>query len=112
MRRLDTIFRDIKVARPTLNFPSVNPNSTVSVDLAAVGIDVSDQILCWTPVDDARAFDDLVVQWMCVNTDLLRVTMVNPSGMMISPGVLDCIFVLGVVKDEVIGTQAVSDFLP
>lgn len=110
VRRLDTVFRDIRVARPTFIFPSVNPNSTVSIDLTVVGIEVGTHIISWIPVDDARAFDDLVIQWMCVNTDLVRVTMLNPTGMMISPGTLDCVFVLGVMKEGVIATVTIDDF--
>ncbi len=110
MRRLDTIFRDIEIIRQTLNFPSVNPNSTVSVDLTAVGVEVGTHIISWIPVESARSFDDLVIQWRCVDVDLVRVTMINPTGMMISPGALDCVFIIGIMKDEIVETQVLSNF--
>jgi len=110
VRRLDTVFRDIRVARQTFDFPNVNPNSSLCIDLVATGLEVSTNILCWAPVETALTFDDLMLQWLCLDTDLIRVTMINPTGMMISPGTIELVFVFGVVKDEVVDTVTIANF--
>ena len=110
MRRLDTVYRDIRIARPTLTFPTVNPNSAIFFDLAVTGLEVGSHLITWAPVEDSRTFDDLVLQWLCISPDLLRVAMINATCMMISPGIIDCIFVFGVMTDGVIATLTIDDF--
>lgn len=112
MRRLDTVYQEIGVAREVFNFPNINHNSTVSVDLAATSIDLGTHIISWAPESDARAFDDLIIQWMCVEDNIVRATLQNPTGGMIIPGTIACIFILGRVKAEVINTVALTNFPP
>ena len=70
------------------------------------------QILCWAPESIARAFDDLLIQWMCVDENVVRVVLQNPTGGMIKPGQIACVFILGVVKDDVVSTVTFANIPP
>lgn len=98
MRRFDTIYEDITVHRPTIDFPSVGSNGTVTVDTAVTGLALGTHIITWAPTSTATTMDDLIVTWMIVATDLLRAVLYNPTGGAIDPDSIDFEFVTGTVN--------------
>lgn len=101
MRRFDTIFQGITVHRPTVDFPNVGSNSTVSVDVPMVGAVLGTHIITWTPLTDATDIEDMIIQFLVVANDEVRVTLQNPTGGAINPGSIDLEVVFGTVNPEI-----------
>lgn len=98
MRRLDTIFSAIAVHRPDVDFPNVGSNSTVSVDVPMVGAVLGTHIISWTPLTDATDIEDLIIQFLVVTDDEVRITLQNPTGGAIDPGVITLEILFGQIR--------------
>lgn len=102
MRRFDTVFRDIQVFETTLNFPSIASNRSEFIDVAtAVGAaPLGTEIISFAPITTATTLDDLIVQIMVVDTDLVRITMMNPTAGAIDPDAIDFRIVTGIANAD------------
>lgn len=90
MIRLDTLFRNIAVYTRTIDFPSVNSNSTEVIDVPTpVGGAPLGTIVNLIPLTDASSFDDMIMQAKVVSVDSIRFTMNNPTGGAINPDSVD-----------------------
>jgi len=98
MRRFDTIFENLLVSRVTIDFPSVGSNATVTIDTAVTGVALGTHLISWTPVTDASSMDDLLIQFLIVDTDLVRTILQNPTGGAIDPGSIDWEFLSGTIR--------------
>ncbi len=101
MRRLDTVFQNIVVARATVDIPSIGANGTTVIDVSVTGLVLGYHILSWAPVTTATTMDDLIVTWMVVANDLLRAVFHNPTGGAIDPDSIDFEWVLGTVNPAI-----------
>lgn len=101
MRRFDTVYESITVHRPTIDFPSVASNGTVTVDTAVTGLALGTHIITWAPTTTATTMDDLIVTWMIVATDLLRAVLYNPTAGAIDPDSIDFEFVTATVNPDI-----------
>lgn len=101
MRRFDTVYQGIMVGRVTIDIPNVVSNGTVTVDTAVTGIALGTHIITWAPVTTATTLDDLIMTWMVVATDLVRVVIFNPTGGAINPDSIDFEFVFGAVNPDI-----------
>lgn len=103
MRRLDTVFRNIKVFQPvSVDFPNVNSNTTVSGDITTVtSFPFGTALIAWGFLEDASVIQDLQIQFIFINTDTLRFTLENPTGGAINPGALDMWFVTGELNPDI-----------
>ncbi len=101
MRRFDTVYQNVRVVRVTYDFPSVGPNSTVLSDQTASGVALGTHIITWAPASDATEIDDLMLQFLVIATDTVRVTLTNPTGGAIDPGSIDLEFVAGEVNPNI-----------
>ena len=98
MRRFDTVFDNIQVGRVTYDFPNIIANSTVISDETLTGVALGTHIISWAPASDATAIDDLLIQFLVIATNTLRVTLTNPTGGAIDPGSIDLEFVFSTVN--------------
>jgi len=103
VRRFDTIYQNLTVARLTIDIPLIISNGTVTIDTAtAVGAaPLGTHIITWAPVSLATSMDDLIVTWMIVAVDTVRTILQNPTGGGINPDSIDFEFVLGQVNSDI-----------
>ena len=103
MRRLDTVFRDIKVFQPVpVDFPSIGSVSTISGDIVTVtSFPLGTALIAWGFLEDASVIQDLQIQFIFINTNTLRFTLSNPTGGAIDPGSLDMWFVTGELNPDI-----------
>lgn len=101
MRRLDTVFQSIEVFRPTVDFPSVGSNATVSADITATGVALGTVILHFAFTSSATDVEDMLLQFMVVEADLIRAVLHNPTGGAIDPGTIDMVFVTATVNPDI-----------
>jgi len=101
VRRFDTIFEGLTVARVTIDFPSVSSNGTVVVDTNVPGLALGTHIITWAPLTTATTIDDLLITWMVVAADTLRTVLYNPTGGAIDPDSIDFEFVYGTVNPDI-----------
>jgi hypothetical protein len=103
MRRLDTVFRAIKVFQPvSVDFPDVPSNGTVSGDITTVtSFPLGTALLSWGFLEDASVIADMQIQFIFIDTDTLRFTLSNPTGGAINAGALDMFFVTGELNPDI-----------
>ena len=102
MRRLDTVFRNIKVfSGVAVDFPNVNSNGTVSGDVTTTAsFPLGTALISWGFEVDASAIQDMQIQFIFVDADTLRFTLRNPTGGAIDAGSLDMFFVTGEINTD------------
>lgn len=104
MRRFDTVFRNIRVYQTVIDFPNVNSNASVSVDVAvAAGLaPLGTEIIGFTPITDASSIDDMLVQIFVPLTDIVRFTLMNPSGGAVNADPITFRIVAGFVNPDLV----------
>lgn len=96
MRRLDTVYRNLRLFSVDFDYPNVNSNSTVTQDFATTaGFPIGTHILTWGFGSDATGIEDLLLQFKFVDVDTLRMTLTNGTGGAIDAGVITTQFVTG-----------------
>jgi hypothetical protein len=103
VRRLDTVFRNIKVFQPvSVNFPNVGSIATISGDITTVtSFPFGTALIAWGFLEDASVIQDLQIQFIFINTDTLRFTLSNPTAGAIDAGALDMWFVTGELNPDI-----------
>lgn len=85
--RLDTIFSNLGLVEGDVAFGDINPNSAKVVDIPVdVGAVPGDMIISWCPGEPILSLEDAIVQFLVIQASVIRVTILNPSGMIISVG--------------------------
>lgn len=104
MRRFDTIFQNINVFETTVNFPSIPSNQSLFIDVptGAGQAPLGTCIIAYAPITTATTIDDLVVQFMVVAADTIRVTMFNPTAGAIDPDPIDFRFISGQFNPDIV----------
>ena len=101
MRRLDTLFRNIRVFTVTLDFPSVGSQSSQTINAATpAGAAPLGTIVNLIPLTDASSFDDMVLQANIVTADSIRFVMLNPTAGAIDPASVDFALWLGTINTD------------
>ncbi len=102
MRRLDTVFRNVRVfAGVAVDFPNVVANSTVTQNITTTAsFPLGTAILAWGFETDATDLQDLQITILFTNTNNLRVQLTNPTGGNIDPASHDMFFVTGEVNTD------------
>ncbi len=101
MRRFDTIYQNIIVTRATVDIPNIVSNGTVVVDVTATGVALGTHFISWAPTSVATSIDDLIMTFMVVADDLVRIVLFNPTGGAIDPDSIDFEFVTGTVNPDI-----------
>jgi hypothetical protein len=104
VRRFDTIFQNINIFETTINFPNIPSNQSLFIDVpTGVGqAPLGTLIIAYAPITTATTMDDLVVQFMVVATDTVRVTMFNPTAGGIDPDPIDFQFVTAQLNPDLV----------
>lgn len=101
MRRLDTLFRNIRVFTRTLDFPSVGSNGTEVINAATpAGAAPLGTIVQFIPLTDASSFDDMILTANVVTADSIRFVMHNPTGGAIDPDSTDFAIWIGTINTD------------
>lgn len=102
MRRLDTVYRNVRNFEVDIDFPNVGSNGTVSADVTTTqSFPLGTHILQWGFGSDASDIDDLLLQFKFVSVDTLRYTLQNPTGGAIDPGNITMQFCVGEFNSDI-----------
>lgn len=106
MRRLDSVFRDVRSFQAVdVDFPNVVSNGSVSVDIPTTeSFPLGTHLISWGFQTDASDIDDMQITMYFTDVDTLRVTLTNPTGGAINPGVITVNFVTGLFNEDLIET--------
>lgn len=96
MRRLDTVYRNLRLFSVDFDYPNVLANGTVVQDFATTAsFPLGTHILTWGFGSDATGIEDLTLQFKFVDVDTMRMTLTNNTGGAIDAGVITTQFVTG-----------------
>lgn len=96
MRRLDTCYRNIRAFEFDIDLPNVVSNGTVSQDVTTTEtFPLGTHVISWGVLSDATTLENLVVTFLFVDTDTLRVVLFNPTGGAIDPANITFQFLTG-----------------
>jgi len=87
------------VRSTTVDFPSIGSNSSAFVDVTVEDTPLGTHIISWAPLTDATSIDDLIVQFLIIADDTLRITMLNPSAGAINPDSITFQFITAQAED-------------
>lgn len=105
MRRLDSVYRNIRSFEVDFDFPNVNSNSTVSQDFSTTAtFPVGTHVIQWGFGEAAGVLEDLVIQFKFVAADTLRMVLNNPTGGSIDGGTILTQFVTGEFNTDLVET--------
>ncbi len=105
MRRLDTVYRNIRSFEVDFDYPNVNSNGTVSQDFSTTqSFPVGTHIINWGFGEDAQSVEDLLIQFLFVDVDTLRMVLQNPTGGAIDGGQILTQFVTGEFNTDLVET--------
>lgn len=106
MRRIDTIFRNIRCFEFDIDLPNVVSNGTVSgLVTTTASLPLGTHILSWGFLTSAVSLQDLLVEFKIVNTDTLRYVLQNPTGGAIDPANITFQFVVGTFNSDLDETE-------
>lgn len=105
MRRLDTVYRNVRSFEVDFNYPNVGSNSTVSQDFTTTAsFPVGTHIIQWGFGEAAGVLEDLLIQFKFVGTDTLRMVLTNGTGGAIDGGTILTQFVTGEFNTDLVET--------
>ena len=105
MRRLDTCYRNVRLFEIDFDYPNVGSNGTLSVDITTTAsFPLGSHIVSWGFASDAQAIEDMIIQFILVDTDTLRMTLINPTGGAIDGGVITTQFLVGEFNTDLLET--------
>ena len=89
----------IQVTSVVIDIPSVVANGSFTVDLSVADAPLGTHILSWAPLTDATSIDDLLIQFVVVDTNVVRFTADNPSAGAIDPDPITFQFITALAQD-------------
>ena len=89
----------IRVRSTVLDIPSIGANGSFTTDIAVVDTPLGTHILSWAPLTDATSIDDLMIQFVVVADDVLRITIDNPSAGATDPDEITFQFITATAED-------------
>jgi hypothetical protein len=106
VRRIDTVYRNLRSFEFDIDLPNVNSNSTVSgLVTTTQSFPLGTHIISWGVSSSAVSWQDLVVTFLFVNTDTLRYVLNNPTGGAIDPANTTFQFVTGEFNTDLDETE-------
>jgi hypothetical protein len=106
VRRLDTVYRNIRSFEFAIDLPNVGSNSTVSgLVTTTASFPLGSHIISWGVLTSAVSLQDLIVTFLIVNTDTLRFVLNNPTGGAIDPASITFQFVTGLFNSDLDETE-------
>ena len=106
MRRLDTVWRNVRSFEFDIDLPNVGSNATVSGTVTTTeSFPLGTHIISWGVLTSAVSMQDLVVTFLFVNTDTLRFVLDNPTGGAIDPANITFQFVTGEFNSDLDQTE-------
>jgi len=96
VRRFDSCYRNIRLFTVDFDFPNVGSNGSTLQDFTTTeSFPLGSHVIQWGFGSDASAIEDLQIQFKFIDTDTLRMGLVNPTGGAINGGVITTQFVVG-----------------
>jgi hypothetical protein len=87
------------VVSTDIDLPSVGSKDSASVDTTVEGVPLGTHVVSWAALTDATSIDDLMIQFMVVAEDTVRLTVQNPSAGAIDPDTITFQFALAQLED-------------
>ncbi len=90
----------IVVASVVVDLPSIPSNGSAFVDVTpATAVPLGTHIISWAPLTDATSIDDLMIQFLVVAANTVRITMQNPTPGPIDPASITFQFITATATD-------------
>ena len=89
----------IQVNSVDLDIPSIAPNGSFTTDIAVTGVPLGTHVISWAPLTLATSLDDLLIQFLVVDADVVRITIDNPSPGAVDPDPITFQFITAVAED-------------
>jgi hypothetical protein len=90
----------IQVTSVTIDIPSIGANGSFTTDFTTlVDVPLGTHILSWAPLTDATSLDDLIIQFVVVDTNTVRFTADNPSAGAVDPDPITFQFITATAED-------------
>ena len=103
MRRLDSVYRNIRMFEVDHDFPSVGSNSSVANDVTtALSFPLGTHVIQWGFGSDATSLQDLILQVAFVDTNTLRMILFNPTAGAVDPGLVTVQLVTGEFNSDLV----------
>jgi len=96
------MFTDLHIYEATVNIPSIGSNGTAVIDVPVTGPALGTHIISWEPVTTATTLDDLILTFMVVADDEIRIVAFNPTGGAIDPDPIDFQFFTGRANPDLV----------
>lgn len=101
MRRLDTVFTELRVIVESVDMPLIATNQSEFIEIAVSGIGLDWCVLFFAPMTDFSTGEDLIWSAFVTDTDTLRITALNPNAPA-NPDSIDFGFVLGKLNQDIV----------
>lgn len=99
------MYRNIRSFESTFDYPNVSSNGSVSQDFTTTAsFPLGSHVIQWGFGGDATAIQDLNITFKFVDTDTLRMTLINPTGGAIDGGAILTQFVTGEFNSDLAET--------
>lgn len=96
MRRFDSCYRNVRLFSVAFDYPNVGSNGSLQQDFSTTeSFPLGTHVIQFGFGSDATAIEDLQISFKFVDTDTLRMNLVNPTGGAIDGGVITTQFVTG-----------------
>ena len=82
-----------------LDIPSIGSNSSFTVDIPVADVPLGTHVISWAALTDATSLDDLMIQFLVVDTDIVRFTADNPSSGAVDPDPITFQFITALAED-------------
>lgn len=87
------------VVSTEIDIPSIASNSSFTTDITVEGIELGTHVVSWAPLTLATSLDDLLIQFLVVDTNTVRFTADNPSAGAVDPDPITFQFALAQLED-------------
>ena len=92
----------IVVASAVVDLPNIGSKNADSIDITTeTEVPLGTHILSWAALTDATSIDDLMIQFLVVAANTVRVTMQNPTAGAINPDPITFQFITATAVDTV-----------
>lgn len=89
----------IQVNSVILDIPSIVANGSFTTDITVTGVPLGTHVISWAPLTLATSLDDLLVQFLVVDEDTVRITIDNPSPGAVDPDPITFQFITATAED-------------
>ncbi len=90
----------IQVTSVEIDIPSIGANGSFTTDFTTlVDVPLGTHILSWAPLTVATSLDDLLIQFVVVDTNTVRFTADNPSAGAVDPDPITFQFITALAQD-------------